>query len=70
MKEFDRCSFWNSLKEMIGLNLYFDGEKYFYAWNADNALKNIPGKTLFMINCYGEKIDVIANSTEIVRKEE
>jgi len=59
-----RLNFINSIKEMFGLRLYFDGEYYFYAWNADHALKKINNDTLFLINDYGEKIDVIKNMKE------
>ena len=44
---FDRCSFINSLKEFIGLHLYWDGKKYFYAWNAKSALKKTQSKNLY-----------------------
>ncbi len=59
-----RLGFINSLKEGFGFRLYFDGEYYFYAWNADRALNKINGNILFLINDYGQMINVIANMKE------
>ena len=55
-KDFNRLSFINSIKEMIGLKLYFTNGNYFYAWGADHAYRKVGFCELFIVNDYGEKI--------------
>ena len=57
-KKFNRLSFMNCLKEAIGLKLYYNGRNYFYAWNANHAIKKMTTDKLYIINDYGEKIEV------------
>ena len=50
----------NDWKELIGMRLYLYQDKYFYAWNANHALKKLGkvlNESLFIINDYGEKIE-------------